>query len=240
MDIRLSHGSPPKHNNEISADLNMETSNAIKIPNVTEVSGSRTYSRYVFFMKMILPTIALGLAGLLFIWPQMKVTDTRFSINFKNIQNSDPEELNMINARFIGTDSKNQPFSITADMAKNMKIGGTTIELEMPKADIGIDNGSWLAVIANNGIYNQKTQTLDLIGAVNLFHDSGYEFNAEKTTIDLTKGIARSDAKINGQGPFGNLTSEGFRIEKKNNQYFFIGRSKLVIKPRANKSINRQ
>ena len=161
-------------------------------------------------------------SGLLFVWPQMKVTDTRFSINFKNMQNSDPEELNMINARFIGTDSKNQPFSITADMAKNMKIGGTTIELEMPKADIGIDNGSWLAVIANNGIYNQKTQTLDLIGAVNLFHDSGYEFNTEKTTIDLTKGIARSDAKINGQGPFGNLTSEGFRIEKKNNQYFGV------------------
>jgi lipopolysaccharide export system protein LptC len=240
MDLESSYISPPLPNKKVDTNLDLDTLKAVKIPNSSDVSGSKIYSRYVFFMKLLLPAIAIGLASLLFLWPQMKVMDTRFSINFKNIQNSDPEDLNMINARFVGTDSRNQPFSITADMAKNMRIGGTTIELEMPKADIGIDNGSWLAVIANSGIYNQKTQTLDLVGAVNLFHDSGYEFNTEKTTIDLTKNIASSDVKVNGQGPFGNLTAEGFRIEKKNNQYFFIGKTKLIFKPRVNKSINRQ
>ena len=188
-------------------------------------------------MKLLLPAIALALLSMLFFWPQIKDKNKRFSINFKNVENSNSQDLNMINARFVGTDKKNQPFSITADMAKTTNIDGTSIELEMPKADAGIENGTWLAVIANSGVYNQKSQTLDLIGSVNLFHDTGYEFNTEKATIDLTKGIAISNVAINGQGPFGNLTAEGFRIEKKNNQFIFTGKSKLVFKPGVSKNI---
>jgi len=240
MDINFSNVLLPERNKKKRGFLKSEASTPAKNYSANRVVGSRHYSRYVFFMKLLLPAVAIGLVSLLFLWPQIKVTDTRFSVNFRNVQNSDPKELNMINARFIGTDSKNQPFSITADMAKNMKIGGTTIELEMPKADVGIDNGSWLAVMAENGIYNQKAQTLNLVGSVNLFHDSGYEFNTEKTTIDLAKGTAISDTKIHAQGPFGNLTAEGFRIEKKSNQFYFTGKSKLIIKPGINKEINRQ
>jgi len=188
-------------------------------------------------MKLLLPAIALGLASLLFLWPQIKVNDSRFSVNFKTIQSSNPDDLSMINARFVGTDSKNQPFSITADLAKNITLGGASLELEMPKADISTNDGTWLAVIANNGVYHQKAQTLDLLGSVNLFHDSGYEFNMEKAIIDLANGIATSNTQINGQGPFGILTAEGLRIEKKNNHFLFLGKAKLVINPSVKKKI---
>jgi lipopolysaccharide export system protein LptC len=198
------------------------------------------YSRYVLFMKLLLPTIAFGMIGLIFLWPQIKGKDTRFSIDFKNVQDSDSENLNMINARFVGTDAKNQPFSITADMAKTLVTDETSIELEMPKADIGIDDGTWFAVIANDGIYNQKIQTLELVGDVNLFHDSGYEFNTAKVTIDLVKGVAISDVVINGHGPFGNVTAEGFLIGKENNQFLFTGKSKLVVKLDISKNINQK
>ena len=240
MGIRLLHRSLPKTDKNLDTTLNLEPPNVNGITRVTKIPSLASYSKYVFFMKLILPAIAIGLVCLVLLWPQMTVKNTRFTINFKNIENSNSENLNMVNARFVGTDAKNQPFSITADIAKNMTIDGTSIELEMPKADIGIDNGTWLAVVANNGIYNQKTQFLNLAGSVNLFHDSGYEFNTEKTTIDLIRGIAFSNVVINGQGPFGNLTAEGFRIEKKNNQFFFTGKSKLVVKTGVNKNVNRQ
>ena len=193
------------------------------------------YSRYVSFMKFLLPAIALGLIALIFLWPQIKPTDNRFSISFKSVQSVNPEDPSMINARFVGTDKKNQPFSITADLAKNIIVGGPAVELEMPKADIGIKDGTWLVVTANNGLYDQQGKTLELLGAVNLFHDSGYEFNTEKANIDLSNGIATSKVKITGQGPFGNLIAEGFRIENKGNRFIFTGKSKLVIQPNARK-----
>ena len=218
--------------------LNLKPSKTTETRTINLDPSPKSYSRYVFFMKLLLPAIALVLVGLIFLWPQIIIKDTRFSINFKNVQNSDSEELNMINARFVGTDAKDQPFSITADMAKTITTGENSIELEMPKADIGVDVGTWLAVIANHGIYNQQIQTLELISDVNLFHDSGYEFNTEKTTIDLIKGIAISDTIIKGQGPFGNLTAEGFLIGKKNNQFIFTGNSKLVVKRGVKKDLN--
>ncbi len=198
------------------------------------------YSRYVSFMKFLLPAIALGLIVLIFLWPQINVTDHRFTINFKNVRTTNPEDPSMINARFVGTDKKDQPFSITADLAKNVILGSSTVELEMPKADIGVKDGTWLAVTANNGLYDQKRKTLDLLGAVNLFHDSGYEFNTEKATIDLGNGVATSKVKTTGQGPFGNLTAEGFRIENKGNRFFFTGKSKLVIQPKAEQNAKKR
>jgi len=193
------------------------------------------YSRYVSFMKFMLPAIALVLVALIFLWPQIKVVDSRFSISFKNIRATDAEDPSMINARFVGTDDKNQPFSITADLAKNVVLNSSSVELEMPKADIGIKDGTWLVVTSNTGLYDQKAKILKLNGAVNLFHDTGYEFNTEKAYIDLGKGIATSNVKITGQGPFGTLTAEGFRIENKGNHFFFTGKAKLIIQPNARK-----
>ena len=240
MNIRLSNHFISKTDSKNDPTLNLKKPKFRKTKRVDQSTSPARYSRYVFCMKLLLPAIALGMMGLIFFWTQMKVKDTRFSIDFKSVQHSNSEDLNMINARFVGTDAKNQPFSITADMAKTLITDGTSIELEMPKADIGIDDGTWFAVIANDGIYNQKIQSLELAGDVNLFHDSGYEFNTTKVTIDLIKGVAIGNAAINGHGPFGNVTAEGFLIGRDNNQFLFTGKSKLVIKLGVSSSSNQK
>jgi lipopolysaccharide export system protein LptC len=198
------------------------------------IHKSADYSRFVSIMKFLLPAIALGLLGLIILWPQITIHNKRFSLKIKNIDSMASSDPNMINARFVGNDKNSQPYSITADMAKNIIIDGSSIELEMPKADININDGTWLAVTANNGVYNQKTKTLNLIGAVNLFHDSGYEFKSKKLIINLNNNNATSDVKVTGQGPFGTLAAEGFRLEKSGAWFFFTGKSKLVIHQGAN------
>ena len=191
------------------------------------------YSRYVNFMKFILPLMALALVAAITIWPQLQVMDTSFSIALSNAKLSTKEGLSMVNARFVGVDLKKQPFSITADIAKNLLKDITQIELEMPKADITVSDGSWLVLTANSGVYYQKRKFLNLEGAVNLFHDSGYEFKTNKANIDLNQGIAISNEPVKGQGPFGQLQAEGFQIENKGNKISFLGKSKLILFPKA-------
>ena len=103
----------------------------------------------------------------------------------------------------------------------------------MPKADIGVKDGTWLVLTANSGVYNQKIKVLDLKGAVNLFHDSGFEFNTETAKVNLEQGIAEGKVPIKGQGPFGQLDAQGFRIENKINRIYFTGKSKLTLYPSA-------
>ncbi len=191
------------------------------------------YSRFVSIMKFALPATALALIVLIFLWPQIRMVDTRFNIGFARLKATKSEDPSMVNARYVGTDKNNQPFSITADLAKDLLSGSAAIELEMPKADLALKNGTWLALTANSGVYNQKKKQLDLQGAVNLFHDSGYEFKTSKLSIDLDAGRAQSDQKVRGQGPFGQLQAEGFHLVNGGKSIFFTGKAKLIISPKA-------
>lgn len=195
------------------------------------------YSRFVVLMKLLLPTVALILIGLVAVWPYMQTTDSRFRIGFSALKAREAEDPAMVNARYVGTDDSSKPFSVTADLAKNLLTGEAEIELEMPKADVTLEDGTWLVVTAETGIYNRKSETLDLVGAVNLFHDSGYEIRTDKALIALDKGIAVGTMPVAGHGPFGNLTSEGFRLEDKGKLIVFTGMAKLVLYPEAGKQV---
>ncbi len=197
-------------------------------PNRTGRHASLHYSRFVSVMKIFLPTTALLLIALVVVWPQLDIGDNRFGLQFATLE-SEANDQSMVNARFVGADRKDQPFTITADLATNLMASDAAVELEMPKADITTQDGSWLVLTANTGVYDQSGKTLDLEGAVNLFHDSGYEFSTKKAAIDLGLGAATSSSHVSGHGPFGELESEGFRIEDKGEKIFFTGKSKATI-----------
>jgi len=191
-------------------------------------------------MKFILPAAAFVLVSLVVLWPHLAPDDLRFRIGFAAIKASVSKDPSMVNPRFVGTDSENKPYSITADLARslgdlNAKDTPASIELEMPKADITLEDGTWLVLTAESGLLEQSDKSLNLEGAVNLFHDSGYEFRTEKAAIDLTSGVAAGNLPIEGQGPFGILNAEGFRLVDKGKTIYFSGKSKLILHPGAGK-----
>lgn len=196
------------------------------------------YSVFVQTMKVVLPLVALGLVALVVIWPHLQTDDLRFRIGFAAIQSNVDDGPNLLNPRYVGTDDDNQPFSITADIAKRLSGEGTEtkIGLQVPKADITLEDGTWLVLTANTGVYARSDRTLDLEGEVNLFHDEGYEFRTEQAQIDLRAGTAQGDVPVEGQGPFGTLKSQGgFRMLDKGKRIIFTGKSKLVMLPRSKK-----
>jgi lipopolysaccharide export system protein LptC len=189
------------------------------------------YSRFVNLMKVLLPAVAVVLVILIGAWPHLQTKDDRFRIGFSALKDRDTEDPAMINARFMGTDKNAQPFAITADLAKNLVKGTAKVELEMPKADMMLDDGTWLVLTAETGIYSRETRTLELVGAVNLFHDSGYEIRTAKARIDFIQGAASGTDPVRGHGPFGELVAEGFDLENKGKIIHFTGKSKLVLFP---------
>lgn len=189
----------------------------------------RWYSRFVQMMKVLLPAVAALLIVLILVWPYLRSEDLRFRLSFAALTANETEDPSMVNPRYLGIDGENQAFSITADLARRLAEGSSGVELEMPKADITLSDGTWLVVTANNGVYKQIKKTLELTGSVNMFHDSGYEFKTSKVSIDLEKGLAEGDAAVRGQGPFGDLSGEGFRLIDKGKTIVFTGKSKLVI-----------
>lgn len=193
------------------------------------------YSRFVSLMKVFLPTLALLLIGLVIVWPYLQAKESHFRIGFSGLMLSGSEDPNMVNARYQGTDKNSRMFTITADLARNLLDGTSAVELEMPKADMVLEDGSWLVLTADTGIYTRDTATLNLTGSVTLFHDSGYEFRTSKASINLTEGLVEGNEKVEGQGPFGDLEAEGFRLIDKGKIIQFTGKARMVIYPRIDK-----
>ena len=80
------------------------------------------------------------------------------------------------------------------------------------RAKSTLKDGTWIAIKADRGRYNDKTGKLLLLGNANLFHDRGYEFKSHEAHIDVKAGNAWGDLPVTGQGPFGEIFSRGFRL----------------------------
>ncbi|MDH3335516.1 MAG: LPS export ABC transporter periplasmic protein LptC, partial [Rhodospirillaceae bacterium] len=103
------------------------------------------------------------------------------------------------------------------------------ISLDISKADMTMDNSTWLAMTAVEGVYDQQKKILSLKGAVNLFHDMGYEITTDEININLAKNDAIGTKPVIGHGPFGELNASGVRIDKNNRTIFFIGPARLLL-----------
>ena len=167
------------------------------------------------------------------VWPELHEQENRFRPGFARIDQSEAENLRMVNARFTGTDASRRPYMITADSADQANASAVIIALDAPKADIELSNGAWVALTSTAGSFNRNRQILELSGGVNLFHDSGYEFKTDSAVIDLAAGDATGTEPIAGQGPFGQLQAEGFRIYNRGERVLFTGKSSLTLKPKS-------
>lgn len=203
---------------------------------------SRSYSRFVGAMKVLLPMGALVLIALVVAWPYLENSDGKFRIGFSTLVSTEAESPNMVNPRLVGTDSSDQPFSLTADLALNVRLqkdfweNGTPVELEMPKADLTLEDGSWLVLTANSGLLTPAEKTLELFGEVTMFHDLGFELRTSQAVIDLEAGAALSDRPTEGQGPFGTLNAEGMQLTDKGRNILFTGKARMLLYPNAGRA----
>ncbi len=195
------------------------------------------YSKFVGAMKLLLPAMAAALILLIVAWPQLTGVRDKFQLGISNLGSDQLENLSMLNARFDGVDEKDQPYSVTADIATQSRRGENLIELELPKADISMTDGSWLAMTARVGEYDRDARLLNLHGAVSLYHDKGFELQTSTARIDLGAGVAEGDQPVEGHGTAGTIKAEGFRVEERGRTIFFTGRSHLVLLPEAKEGL---
>jgi lipopolysaccharide export system protein LptC len=191
------------------------------------------YSRFVNLMKLLLPLAAAGLLVALFAWPQIRQTAEGFRLNFAAMPAIDAESMEMVKPRFTGFDSSNRPYTITADTANQLSRESSEIAMERLQADMTMEDGVWLALHSDFGVFDRTGERLDLIGGVGLFHDRGYEIRTESATIDLDAGTVAGDDPVVGQGPFGDMRAEGFRISEQGTSIRLLGASRLEIRPGA-------
>lgn len=213
------------------ADPRQEVSSPSGGSRPPRLSGRSGYSLFVGTLKVVLPALAVGMMLLVLVWPRLAPDEGGLRIGLSDLNPDGSGDLDMVNPRFQGRDTENRPFSIVAAKATQRAGGTDRIDLEAPKADITLEQGAWMALSANTGVYDRAGERLDLAGNVSLFHDRGFEMHTQTARIDLNAGVARSDAPVAGQGPAGHLEAQGFRLSQDGARIHFLGRSRLTVYP---------
>ncbi|NIZ00694.1 LPS export ABC transporter periplasmic protein LptC [Thalassospira lucentensis] len=185
-------------------------------------------------LKFVLPLIAMTLMALVVLWPQIEeVQESGFRVGFSTSPEDLMENVAMSNPRFFGVDGNRQPFTVTAQEAVESKAEDghdDHVYLDAPQADMTLKDGSWIALTANEGFYTETDGLLDLVGAVNMYHDNGFELHTQKAEVEMNEGNARGSVPVDGQGPFGTINSDsGFELENKGKVIRFLGNAKMVI-----------
>jgi lipopolysaccharide export system protein LptC len=195
--------------------------------------ASGRHSRVVAWLKWLLPMFAATLVLLVGAWPQIQAGLSRLGSSIPRIDLGAARDLSMINARYTGLDRHDRPFAITADVARQADAKDDLVSLEAPKADLALENGAWVAVTAETGLYHIQPKRIDLYGDVNLYHDKGMTFRTESAKVDLEAGTAEGHEPVQGHGPSGEVESEGFRILDKGAVVIFTGRARMLLEGAA-------
>jgi lipopolysaccharide export system protein LptC len=176
--------------------------------------------------KWLLPAFALLLLASIALWPQLDRATDAARIAFQRVS-GEVSGARLTDARYNGVDENGRPYTVTAATAQ--QDGPNRINLTMPKADITLENSTWLMLQSRQGVYLQESSQLDLSDAVTLYRDDGTTVVTDTVSIDLTNGAAASADPTHAEGPFGILDSQGFTLTDKGAAIQFTGPAHVVL-----------
>jgi lipopolysaccharide export system protein LptC len=194
------------------------------------------YSRFVNLAKRIFPAIALVLLLLIAVWPRLQEAIERVHFAPPQLDLREAQDVRMVEARYTGVDRQHRPFVITADVARQNPSANDIVALEQPKGDLNTASGSAVQITARTGIYQPQTQLLDLFGDVQLHQDKGNVFRTGSAHIDMANGTADGHEAIEGEGPFGHISGQGFRVLDHGDVIVFTGKTHLELVPHEKKA----
>ncbi len=188
------------------------------------------YSRRVLFLKRMLPAIGLTLLLLVAVWPRLHPLLQQVQLGFPAIDLREARELRMVDPRYAGLDRYNRPYVVTAAVGRQLPDRNDVMALEQPKAVMTVHGGASVVVTAASGVYQSQSQLLDLFDDVNLIHENGTRFVTRRAHVNLSDDTAEGHDPVEGHGPSGDITGEGFQILSKGDTIVFTGRSDLLLK----------
>jgi lipopolysaccharide export system protein LptC len=188
------------------------------------------HSRRVALLKRVLPAIGLALLLLIAVWPRLAPLWDRIRLSFPAIDLREARQLRMVNPHYAGADRLGRPFLVTAAVGRQVPDRQDLMSLETPRADMKMHAGADVVVTAATGIYQSQTQLLDLFGEVTLVHQDGTRFVTDTARIDVGNNAAEGSDPVEGHGPSGDVTAQGFRILDKGDTIIFTGKSDMLLK----------
>jgi lipopolysaccharide export system protein LptC len=190
---------------------------------------NRSYSRIVGILKILLPAIAVLVMATAVLWPYfnpeqletLPAAENDVTIAGGNGEISQP--------RYFGVDEQGRPYEVTATSARRADGEGERYDIVEPTARLTLDDGTTIDAKAGTGLLDRDRGLLFLSNGVHLRRADGTELTSEHAVVNLDGKSASGDAAVTADGPFGQLSASGFRVEDEGRVVVFTGPAQLDL-----------
>ncbi len=189
----------------------------------------RHHSRLVVSLKVLFPSLAAVMIGLVILWPQMKAQqEENISLIASEVENL-PDDQAMVNPRFFTIDEKGEPFNLTAETAFELPGETRRVQLDLIKADLLMKDDRWFALDAKVGIYSQADDTMELLKQVNLYTETGEEIETTQALINMKNRDILGSKEVFVRTPSGYAKAEGFSVTQDGTVIRLTGKTRAVF-----------
>lgn len=186
--------------------------------------GLRAFGLFIF--RYGLPFAALCVIAVVALWPQFtKPVDVPAPP-----QAAIQDRAQVTAPQFYSQDEQGQPYSVIAESAEPLDEMGESVLLNRPEMEITLDNGDWIAVLADEARYEAEDGAVQLWGRVNILRDDGLQVITEEAHFDMGQGVGWGDSPVVVSGDFGTIEAQGFRLDNENRDLMFVGATRLQIR----------
>ncbi len=184
--------------------------------------------RRLHTLKIVLPSFAAVLIGLLIILPLLNEQSKDFSLDITLPKKGELEKLHVENTTFHITDKNNRVNNFTAESIDETSPGSKEIKFVKPYGMIPV-NDNWVSIQAPYGFFNQSTNILRLDEDVNLFYNQGMELQTQQLHYSFNTNTGYGNSPINGNGIFGVIHAEQYEFNTKENVFVFKGKTQIKL-----------
>ena len=195
-----------------------------------ELSEETRHTIWVRHVKLILPSLAAVLLGLLLVYPYLVPVKQDLKLEITKPKKGELEKLHITNTTFYINDAHNKVNNFTAANIDETAPGSKLIKLTNPEGIMPQNNESWINIKAPLGFFNQNDNTLELTSSVDMFYSDGMNVNVESINYNFNTGIGHSDTPVSADGTLGKLNAEGMILYKDKGLLIFTGPAHIVIK----------
>ena len=186
------------------------------------------YSRFVVLMKRLLALGAFLIIAAVLAFFFVQRLPRQLQMAYERLGHVE-NDLAMMKPRLTGTDSKGNPYVITAETAVQDAHNPKKASLKHLEADLALDRGNWINARAKNGILDMDSGKLELYGGIDVFSDNGYELHSKSASADLKQSVIHGHELVTGQGPDGTFVADRFHADRANSLLTLSGHVHMTL-----------
>jgi len=200
------------------------------------VGSDDFHTRFVDWLKVILPLVALGLLSTLFLLSRKVDPTSNVPVSQVDLEQR-AQDQGASNPSFSGVASGGEQITFRADTARPDPKNPERVLAEKVVAELTLNGGTVIDVRSDHGIAGQDLMNAELHGNVTVTTTSGYDIRTQRLTANFETLRAESPGRVTGKGPPGDL--EAGRMELISNEetgqahLLFTDGVKLLYQPRG-------